>query len=312
MAITTSVCAALLAAAAGAAEPNAPPASAEPAGGGWRKPLPVTFSIDYTVVTDYVWRGSNFSEFAGEGREGLNHQLGAAAEADLGRLGALGYSVWLEWYAFQDDPAFDPTADGHLQEVDHAVFWAYDLSRLNEAVPLRIEIGWIAYVFPQQPSGSDAYYTHEAYLALALNDAKLFGADKNVLNPTLSWNWDFDDFDGHWFEAGISHEFAAADVGAGDVPVLKHVAVTPSLTLGIDHRFYSTGASGGGKSSRLANLLYGLEVGFDLGSALKLPERCGALSLTGFANFSQPLSDALRRDVMDDELYGGLRVAWQW
>ncbi len=46
----------------------------------WGKSTPITFSFDYTIVSDYIFRGLNFSEYPGEGREKLNHQLGVGLE----------------------------------------------------------------------------------------------------------------------------------------------------------------------------------------------------------------------------------------
>lgn len=275
----------------------------------WQKPLPVSFSIDYTIVSDYIWRGQNFSESTREGREGLNHQLIAGVEWELKRLGVIGYSVFLEWWAFERD--FNGS-DGHLQEVDHTVYWTYDLSNLCPVLPVSVELGWIAYVFPQTFSSSDGHFTHEVYMILSLDDSKLFRTAGGVLNPTFSWYWDMDDFKGHWWEFGISHDFALSDLGAGGVPVVKDMTVSPSLVMGIDHNFYSPVTFGSGKATRIATLVYGLSVNLDVSSALGLPEQYGSLYVTGFLNFSQAIAGVLRDNLMNDEFYGGMSVGWEW
>ena len=73
---------------------------------GWKKPIPLTFTIDYTLASDYIFRGINFSEYRrrwgqpkNEGREKPNHQLATGVGLDLGDFGRAGGSVWFEWFA---------------------------------------------------------------------------------------------------------------------------------------------------------------------------------------------------------------------
>jgi len=81
---------------------------------GWTKPIPIGFYLDYTVATDYIWRGINFSEFRGEGREKLNHQLTAGVNYDTGDFGKIDFSVWFEWYG-ANDRITGVNSDGNLQ-----------------------------------------------------------------------------------------------------------------------------------------------------------------------------------------------------
>jgi hypothetical protein len=293
------------------AAPGGPEASAAEHDG-WEKPIPVTFSIDYTLVSDYIWRGQNFSEDPREGRERPNHQMTVGVEVDTGDFGAVGYSAWFEWWA--GEKQFNGSS-GYLQEVDHTVYWTYDLSKLSEDLPLTVTVGWIAYVFPQADRRSDGYYTNELFWGVELDDSVLFGTDKAVLSPSFTWYADLDDMNGSWWEFGISHTFEAADAGLDETPVLKDLSLTPSWTMGVDHNFYDAD----GKCTRLATLVYGLELGYDLSSALELPEQYGSLTVSGFLNFSQAVNDELRDETdaqnfnaMDDEWYGGLTVAYEW
>lgn len=267
----------------------------------WEKPVPISFLVDYTVVTDYIFRGVNFSEYSGEGREKLNHMLTAGVEYDTGDFGAIGFSSWFEWYAGQE--SLDPASDGNLQEVDYVVYWSYDMSALSESLPVSVEIGWIAYTFPQ--AAGDAYYTNEWYVSLGLDDSSLFGTENPVLSPSLAYYIDVDDIKGSWMEFGVSHDFALAGMGMDATPVLKDMTVTPSLVLGVDHRYVDN-------ATRLANLLYGLAVSYDLSGALSIPEEYGSMSITGFLNYSQPLSDKLREIALDDEFYGGVSFTYEW
>lgn len=293
---------ALAASAALAVEGYGPPAESAPppAEPEWAKPVPLTFSLDYTLVSDYIFRGANFSEYAGEGREKPNHQATFGVSYDAGDYGTFGFAAWFEWFAGQQ--ALTP-GDGskNLQEVDYTVSWSYDLSKLNASVPLTVDIGWIAYTFPR--AAGDAHYTNEWYVSLALDDSALFGTEEPVLNPYFAYYMDVDDVQGSWMELGVSHDFALADC-CGDLPCLKDMTVTPSAVLGIDHRYYAD-------STRLANVVFGLAVSYDLSGALDLPPQYGALTLSGFVNYSQTINDTIRQ-VLNDEFWGGMSVSYEW
>ncbi len=276
---------------------QAAPAASPPE---WGKPIPLSFTLDYTLVTDYIWRGINYSEYDGEGREALNHQLGVGASYDTGTFGTFGMLVWLEWYA--DQEALSGPGSGPLQEVDYVAYWSYTL----EQIATTVETGWIAYAFPQVEDESEC--THEWYVALSFDDSCLFGTEQGVLNPFVAYYLDVDDVQGSWLEFGVSHDFILAEMGCKDTPVLKDLSVTPSFVVGVDHRYLPNSLGTGQEATRLANLRYGLAATYDITSALSLPPQVGLVTLTGFLNFSQ----ALRDELIDDEFWGGVTVAWQW
>ena len=262
-----------------------------------RKVLPVSLSVDYALVSDYIFRGINFSEYPGEGREKLNHQLGAGIEIDTGAFGAIGASVWFEWYAAQQ--RLTPDYSGKTQEVDYAVYWSYGF----ESLATTVEIGWIAYTFP--PFRGDAHSTYELYGKLGFQDGVLWGTESPILSPTIAYYQDIDDAAGSgWFEVGISHDFDMERV----LPVMQRLTVTPSLVLGVDHRYFGKLGLTSRTSTRVANLTYGLGASYDLGAALGMPPRYGEFTVGGFVNYSQ----AFARDAIKDELYGGMTVGYSW
>jgi len=300
--------------AAGPAGETGSATDAEPAG--WTKPIPVSFSIDYTLVSDYVFRGVNFSEYPREGREKLNHQLGIGFEidtADLGLpIGVFGASMWFEWYAGQQ--RISPWTGSNLQEADYVLYWKSALGETG----LELELGWIAYHFPfirksGSPIPSDFAYTNEAYVTVSYDDSKLFGTDSPVLSPYVSYYQDVDDIRGGWLEIGVGHDFALADCAAlKDTPILKDLTVSPLLVLGIDHRWYDKAGFGADNAvgTRLGNLTYGLNISYDLSGALGLPEQIGSLTVAGFLNYCQSFHDD--SPAVGDEFYGGMTVGWAW
>ena len=264
------------------------------------KSRPISFSVDHTIASDYVFRGANLSEYPGEGREKLNHQLGFGIELDTAKLGAnigtFGFSFWGEWYADQVSALNTPTGSGNsLQEVDYAINWSYELAELFTTV----ELGWIAYTFPQ--TGGDAHYTNEWYVSLSFDDSDIFGTEESVLNPYVAYYLDVDDVDGGWLEFGISHGFALADLGMANTVVLKDITVTPGIVMGVDDGQM-------GKSMRLANVQYQLEAEYDISSALDISPEYGKASLTAFVYFSDAIHDAF----LNDEFWGGMKMSYTW
>ncbi len=277
----------------------APVAAPADAPAKWEKPIPLTVGVSYVLVSDYIFRGINFSEYAREGREKPNHQMTVFAEYDTGKFGTIGASVWFEWFAAQQQ--LTPAYGGNNQEIDYTIYYRYAF----DSIGLTAETGWIAYTFP--PFGRDAHTDYEWYGKLSFDDAKVFGT--SVLNPYIAYYHDLDlAKNSSWWEIGISHGFALADYGMKDTPVLKDITVTPSLILGAQHRYFGKLGLANRASTKLANLNYGLEVAYDLGAALGLPEQYGSLGVAGFLNFSQALDDT----VLNDEFYGGMKVSYSW
>ena len=300
----------------GAHAEAAPPEAAPPGEQDWAKPVPLSFGLDYTLVSDYVWRGINLSEYPGEGREKPNHQINVSFSLDtkdlLGKgmsFGKFGGSVWFEWFAGQE--RLTGWSDSNLQEVDYAAWWSCELAKIGTTV----ELGWIAYTLPRlsdrgSPVPAELSWTHEAYVKLSFDDSVLFG--KPVLSPYVAYYQDLDDVRAGWMEVGVSHDFALGELGCKDVCILKDVTVSPSLVLGIDHRYYDKAGYGSGSSvaTRLGNLLYGLCVSYDLAAALKLPPQAGTLSLKGTLYYSQAFHDV--SPLVDDWLFGGVTVSYGW
>jgi hypothetical protein len=282
-----------------------------------RKPVPwLTVGVEYALVSDYVWRGIPLSDYRGEGREKPNHQLTVRASVETSELfgvnlGSAGATVWWEWYADQDvlnRLAGNTDVSEHNQEVDYALSWNCDLP---EGPLSSVEVGWIYYKFPALHG--DARGTQEVYASLGLNDTALWkavGLEGFSLNPYVACYVDVDDVQGSWIEAGVSREVALADLGVGGVPVLKDMTLTPSVTFGVDHRYMDRLFATGHRSTKLANVTYGLALALDLSRALSIPPRFGSLTLTGFLHFSQNVRDDL--PGYHDQWFGGMRFAWEW
>ncbi|MFP4356275.1 MAG: hypothetical protein ACLFUJ_14245 [Phycisphaerae bacterium] len=276
----------------------------------------LTVGVSFDLVSDYIWRGINFSEFPGEGREDPNYQLGLDVSVDLAQvsgvemLGTLGANIWFEWFSQQEN--LTPWSGNNLQEVDYTLYYSHGFGEIG----LDVTVGWIAYHFPRlrdsgAPAGSgDAAYTQELFVELAWDDSMIFG--QPLLNPTMSYYHDVDDVQAGMLFFGVSHDFVLADYGCKEMPVLKDMVVSPSATLAVDHRYYDKSGNGGGDgpTTKLAYLEYGLSMAVDLNSALNIPSQYGAFSVGGFLNFVQAFHDD--SPLVNDQLYGGMNVSWEF
>jgi hypothetical protein len=207
--------------------------------------------------------------------------------------------------------------------VDYTLYWGMDIPD----TPFSVEFGWIAYHFPRArdsgavdpdtgESTTDSAYTHEAYASLAYDDSATLGAllgiDGPVLSPTVTYYHDLDEVQAGILTVDISHEFAMADYGCGDVMVLKDLTVTPSAQLCVDHRYYDRAGVGGndGVGTRLAYLMYQLEATLDLNGALDIPSQFGNFYVGGFLAYTNSFHDDAAS--VQDEFWGGMNFGWSW
>lgn len=271
--------------------------------------FPFSLGVSYALYTDYIFRGVNFSEPDGEGREKLNHQMTVSLDWNTGKWGTLGFDAWFEWYAGQK--MIDPDRGGqNLQEVDYTIRWSYPL----EAIATDLTIGYTFFVFPnlahtlrqdRARGNNNDDRTHEYWFSLEHNDAWMWKGlfpdnDEGVLNPSFLFAHDVGCILGTWMEFGLSHGFA--------VPGVEHLTVTPGWTVAAQCNYWKHGFF-------LVGDTWSLSVEYDLAGALKLPKWAGSLTLAGelyffnaWGNFEGPDTNGQIRG--QDEFWGGMTINW--
>ena len=272
-----------------------------------REACPASLDVTYYIYSDYIFRGVNFSEYPGEGREKIDHQITTSLELDLGmlfgrergELGTFGFGTFFEWYADQEilDPEF---GNDNLQEIDYTLTWTYDI----EQIATSFTLGYVFYDFPHHKPIN----TQEWTLGLAHNDAWMWkwllpNNEDGVLNPTFFFAQDVDQIKGCWAEIGISHDFEVAE----------GLTITPSTLLAIDHRYLGpmTGTSENG-STRLAYIQYGLTAAYDLSQLYRIPHDPGQWTVAGFLYFNEALGHAKDSGAIGDEFFGGMSLSWSF
>ena len=268
---------------------------------------PVDITVKYAITTECIWRGINYSDYRKEDDGGRpNHEFTVGVEFDAPKreLGKLGVEVFAQFYSGMQ--AADSTRADHLGAVDYTVYWKNTLDDLTA------KVGWALYTWPRVSGDPDD--TNEFFIKLKYNDKDLYGAEKGVFNPYVFYAVDMDTVrKGAWFELGVDHEFKLEEHNGP-----MYVTVTPSVVLGIDNRYLHAFSAGpaipsareretGQKATRFANVVYGLAADYDLSRAFGVEDR-GTLSMGAFIKFS----DALREDILNDELWGGFQFMYKW
>lgn len=272
---------------------------------------PFGFGLSYAIYSDYIFRGFNFSEYGGEGREKLNHQLTVSTSFDLsslgfGDLGTIGFDTWFEWFAGQK--RIDPSYGGqNLQEVDFVLYWAYSI----EPIATDVAVGFTFYNFPnlaytlrldEDPNNNDKNHSYEYWISLEHNDAWMWtwlfpDNEDGVLNPSFLYAQDVWAFAGAWFELGVSHDFA--------IPGVDNLTITPGAVMLIDSSYWSHG-------TKMAGAQLSLVTEYDLTPVLQLPPWAGSITVTGDLYFNDAWGNLENNGVIQDEFWGGMTVNWSW
>lgn len=268
--------------------------------------LPISFGLTYALYSDYVWRGINFSEYPGEGREKLNHQLTVSLAFDLGDFGKIGYNTWFEWYAAQKQ--LNPDLGGqNCQEVDYTIWYSYSVKQINTDVTLGLTFYEYLNLAPllrqdENPGNDNDDRSQEIYLNLEHNDAWLWkwlfpNNEKGVLNPSLLIAQDVGSIVGTWVEWGISHDF--------QIPGIDNLTITPGYKLAAQCGYWQQGCF-------LAGDTWSLATTYDLTPVLKLPSWAGTLTVGGELYYWNAYDQLQDSGLAKDQFWGGMTVNWAW
>lgn len=245
----------------------------------------VSFQLDVTYFTDYVFRG--IKRFNPTGHEdAANFQPFAKASIDLGKLPSPFVSVFAN--VATDDPVTN------FEEFRPSLGLDWDL-RL-----FQISAGYTAYLYPSR----EDLETNEIFGSLTLNDAAIFRTEKPVLSPFVFAAYDFDRYDGLYLQGGLKHDFAFEGTGL--------TVTVEGLVAYVNHYGLLAGPPDArGNSSDTGFPLYqlGLLGRYDLNEVLNLSRRYGDVALTGYLYYTDGIDDGLRADT---QLWGGAGISFRY
>lgn len=263
---------------------------------GWEKPLKeLTLSANYYFWSDYIFRGVNMTEYAGEGREKPSNQMDVGGEYKFTKVFGLGGKFFASW-AVADNAMWGN--DRNIQELRYSPYVFADIEQIYS----RVMIGVNFFNYPNAPSGKND--DMEWYVQVCHNDAWMWKAlwpdnKKGVLNPFLFVAQNVDEAEGGMAALlGISHPF--------DVPYIKYLTWTPQLSIAADHRLIGKLVADK-PTTKMLFINYGMTLTYNIARALKLPPAVGDITVSGNLYYSEAFAEYLH-----DELYGGLQVGWAW
>jgi hypothetical protein len=226
----------------------------------------VNFNLEALLLTNYVYRGVDYSDVPGASGSDLNFLADAKMSFDLGPRAPHPYLAVLA-------NVFNPDNVSRFQEVFGAVGADWTLK------PVTFTAAVQTYTYPER----DEANTAEAFGQVLLDDSRLFRADKPVLNPYIAAAYDYELNDGWYIEAGISHDFVFEDISLTVTPIARI-----AYTIGWEQQFIFVADPGTGWQ----HYDVGLQLQYKLNSLLNLSPRLGLWYIKGQVFYTEHLASS--------------------
>ena len=250
----------------------------------------VHLSLTVNYMTDYVYRGIDRSEVGSidptetgsASEDAPNLQFDGRLTFDLGRLPHPFVGAFVN--VFNDDPV------SRFQEVRPVVGFDWRLK------PVLITAGWQTYIFPER----DDYNTAEAFARLVLDDSFIFHTDGPIFSPYVFAAWDYDLYEGYYFEAGVTHDFAIEGTG-------MTITAQADVAYVSGNGYFSSVI--GGEDSGFQHYDLGLIGTYSLNVPLNISRRFGEWKLRGYLFYTDGIETGLRADT---QLWGGMGITFDY
>jgi hypothetical protein len=241
----------------------------------------VDFDLIFRYATDNVYRGVSRSEGIAH-RHSPNLQFDGRLDFDLGKLPHPFVG------AFVNIHSSDPIS--RFQEVRPYLGVNWNVR------PFVVEGGNITYIFPER----DELNTGEAYAKVTFDDSWLFRTDTPLVSPYVYAAYDYDKYNGWYFEAGLKHDFVFENTGF-TLTALANIAFVTN------NSFYATTV--GGKDTGLQHYEIGLIGNYSLNHLFHFSPRYGTFTLQGFVYYDDRTSSDLRADI---QIWGGGGIGFHY
>ena len=241
----------------------------------------VNFDLEFRYATDNVYRGVSRSEGI-EHRHSPNLQFDGRLDFNLGKLPHPFVG------AFVNIHSSDPIS--RFQEVRPYLGVNWNLR------PFVLEGGNITYIFPER----DELNTGEVYAKITFDDSWLFRTDTPIVSPYVYAAYDYDKYNGWYFEAGLKHDFVFENTGF-TLTALANIAFV------LNNPYYAT--SPDGKDTGLQHYEIGLIGNYSLNHLFHLSPRYGTFTLEGYLYFDDRTSSDLRADI---QIWGGGGIGFHY
>ena len=239
--------------------------------------------IDLTVryMTDYVYRGLDFSEVGGS-EDSPNLQFDGKLSFDLGKLPHPFVALFVNVY--DSDPV------SRFQEVRPVLGTDWTIK------PIILTAGHITYIYPDR----DEQNTSEIFGRIMLDDGFFWSTERPIFSPYVYAAYDYDLYNGWYFEAGIKHDFVFEESGIV-VTVLGDVAYVMGSQL-----FSETGST---DDTGFQHYDIGMIASYSLNRLLNIPRRYGEFGIEGYLYYTDGIDSGLEAET---QLWGGAGITFKY
>lgn len=240
----------------------------------------VDFDLTVRYMTDYVFRGIDRSEIGGH-EDSPNLQFDGKFSFDLGKLPHPFFGLFINVY--------DADPISQFQEFRPTVGFDWLLK------PFQISAGHNTYIFPDRRDLNTA----EFYGKVALDDSFIWSSERPILSPYVYAAYDYDLYNGWYFEAGVKHDFVFEESGV-TLTLIGDVAYVLD-----NQQFLRIGTNDNG----FQHYDIGLIGTYSLNNLLNIPRRYGEVSLQGYIYYTDGLDSSL---LSDTQIWGGAGINFHY
>jgi hypothetical protein len=241
----------------------------------------VNFDLQFRYVTDNVYRGVSRSG-PGEHAHSTNLQFDGKLDFNLGKLPHPFIG------SFVNIHSADPVS--RFQEVRPYFGFNWNLR------PFTAEIGNITYIFPER----DNLNTGEVYAKITFDDSWLLRTDTPIVSPYVLAAYDYDKYNGWYFEAGIKHDFVFQESG---------FTLTALADVGFVANNVSFSTKLNGNDTGLQHYEIGLVGHYSLNHLFKFSPRYGTFTLEGYLFYDDRTSTDLKATI---QVWGGAGIGFSY
>jgi len=257
--------------------------------------------LEVSYLTDNVWRGIERFEFDPNFPRNPNSPpppTGKLPREDLANLqfsGKLGFDLGKLPSPFIDlfvNVSEDTSAgERSFQEIRPTVGFDWNLR------PFLFSFGHTNYIFPESDVDANGVpESAEVFGRIELDDSYFFRTAKPNLSPYVLVAYDYDEFEGVYVEAGLTHVWVIEDT-----PLTLTFEGSVAYVSGLSELY--------GGSAGFQHYQFGLIGDFSLNNLFNFSRRFGEWSFRGYLYYTDGIDEDLRAET---QIWGGAGIGFKY
>jgi len=272
----------------------------------------VHFDLTFRYMSDYMYRGLDRSNGDGlildpdkgtpldpsaQSRDDFGHENAPNIQVDTKLSFDTGKFPHPYLGAFVNVYDSDPIS--RFQEVRPYIGLEWTLK------PFVFEGGNQTYIYPER----DDLNTSEIYGKITFDDSFLFKTDHPILSPYFFGAYDYDLYNGWYFEFGVKHDFLIEDWGLTLTPCadIAYVLNHGEFRRVIDQDGIATYASR--NDTGFQHYDVGLTASYSINKLLNFSTRYGSFNLEGYVFYTDGIDEDL---AVETQVWGGVGIAFKY